>query len=168
MSTTLPHTRFDSPLGPIWITAAPDGLLGFWFHDQKHLPPPDERRHWTEDRRHPLLLNAQAQLRGYFGGARQAFDLPLSSARGTPFQRSVWRALQDIPWGRTCSYGELARAVGRPEAVRAVAAAVGHNPWSIVVPCHRVLGARGALTGYAGGLERKAALLQLEQKHAPT
>jgi len=100
-------------------------------------------------------------LQRYFAGTLMSFDLPLDLL-GTPFQRSVWQALLRIPAGRTCSYGELAHAIGKPAAARAVGAAVGRNPVSLVVPCHRVLGAGGALTGYAGGVERKRALLELE------
>ena len=108
------------------------------------------------------LRAAARQLAQYLAGTRQAFDLPLDLSGGTPFQQAVWRALLAIPSGATTSYGALARALGSPTAVRAVGAAVGRNPISIVVPCHRVLGAGGALTGYAGGLARKQALLRLE------
>ncbi len=103
------------------------------------------------------------QLREYFAGERERFDVPLA-ARGTEFQRRVWEALRAIPYGETASYGQIARAVGRPAASRAVGAANGRNPISIVVPCHRVVGAGGALTGYGGGLDRKARLLDLEAR----
>ena len=109
-----------------------------------------------------MLQAAAAQLADYFGGRRTRFELPLDLAWGTPFQQSVWQALLAIPSGRSSSYAALGRALGRPQAARAVGAAVGRNPLSIVVPCHRVLGAAGGLTGYAGGLERKTALLKLE------
>ena len=109
-----------------------------------------------------MLREAAAQLAAYFAGTRADFDLPLDLQAGTPFQQSVWDALRAIPRGRTTSYAELARRLGRPQAARAIGAAVGRNPVSIVVPCHRVLGTDGTLTGYAGGLERKTALLQLE------
>jgi methylated-DNA-[protein]-cysteine S-methyltransferase len=117
---------------------------------------------WREDASHPVLREAVAQLAAYFAGERTAFDLPLDLQAGTPFQQSVWQALLAIPPGGTTSYSELGRRLGRPQAARAVGAAVGRNPISIVVPCHRVLGTGGALTGYAGGLERKTALLRLE------
>jgi len=112
-----------------------------------------------------LLDRVAAQVAEYFAGERTAFDLPLAP-RGTPFQQGVWRALLAIPYGRTASYGDVARAVGQPAAVRAVGAANGRNPIAIVVPCHRVIGADGTLTGYAGGLARKQALLALEARHA--
>jgi methylated-DNA-[protein]-cysteine S-methyltransferase len=109
-----------------------------------------------------VLAQAVGQLRAYFAGERTTFDLPLDLQAGTPFQQSVWQALLAIPRGGTTSYAELGRRLGRPQAARAVGAAVGRNPLSVVVPCHRVLGTGGSLTGYAGGLERKTALLALE------
>src|SRR5690606_5293082 len=117
---------------------------------------------WAEQPGHPMLRQAREQLADYFDGRRASFELPLDLRLGTAFQQSVWQALLRIPRGETTSYGELSRRVGRPLAARAVGAAVGRNPMSVVVPCHRVLGAGGALTGYAGGLERKTALLRLE------
>jgi methylated-DNA-[protein]-cysteine S-methyltransferase len=111
---------------------------------------------------HPMLKIAIAQLRDYFDGQRTSFDLPLDLQGGTPFQQSVWHALLAIPHGAKTTYATLSRDIGAPQAVRAVGAAVGRNPVSIVVPCHRVLGASGSLTGYAGGVERKSALLKLE------
>lgn len=113
---------------------------------------------------HPLLARAAQQLSEWMACERDAFDLPLDLTGGTPFQQSVWRALLTIGWGETRSYAQIAQMAGRPPAVRAAAAAVGRNPLSLVVPCHRVIGASGALTGYAGGLERKRALLALEGK----
>jgi methylated-DNA-[protein]-cysteine S-methyltransferase len=109
-----------------------------------------------------VLKEVIRQLGDYFAGRRTAFDVPLDLAHGTDFQQSVWQALLKIPQGGTASYGELSARIGKPAAVRAVGAAVGRNPVSIIVPCHRVMGAGGALTGYAGGLERKSALLRLE------
>ena len=109
-----------------------------------------------------MLRQAAAQLADYFAGRRDSFDLPLDLSHGTAFQQSVWQALRAIPAGQTTSYGALSAGVGKPAAVRAVGAAVGRNPISVIVPCHRVLGADGSLTGYAGGLERKTALLELE------
>lgn len=120
---------------------------------------------WLTNEQHPLLLSTAAQLMGYFNGQRQTFDLPLATNWGTPFQRRVWQALTQIPFGKTTSYGQIANAIGNPKAVRAVGAAIGQNPHSIVVPCHRVLGANGALTGFAGGLQRKHYLLQHEASH---
>lgn len=165
MSNTQPlaHTRLDSPLGALHIVADAQGLVGIWFHDQKHLPRPAEQARWVDEPAQAVLQACAKQLTEYFQGDRKTFDLPLSPEPGTVFQRLVWQALQRIPFGQTLSYGNLAQALGRPQAVRAVGTAVGRNPWSVVVPCHRVLGAQGALTGYAGGLHRKSALLQLEQ-----
>lgn len=154
------QTRYDGPLGPMMLAATEAGLAGAWFDDQRHLP--EGARDWPAQPSHPLLRQAIAQLDDYFAGQRQDFDLPLDLRGGTAFQQSVWRALRAIPRGQTLSYGALAQRIGKPAAVRAVGAAVGRNPASVVVPCHRVLGQGGALTGYAGGLARKTALLQLE------
>ena len=148
----------DTPLGRVRLARTARGLAGLWFEGQTHHPGELQAPHHGDD---PLLCEAAAQLQRYFAGTLMSFDLPLDLL-GTPFQRSVWQALLRIPAGRTCSYGELAHAIGKPAAVRAVGAAVGRNPVSLVVPCHRVLGAGGALTGYAGGVERKRALLELE------
>ncbi|AOW12390.1 cysteine methyltransferase [Hydrogenophaga crassostreae] len=156
------QSTWDSPLGPINLCATPQGLAGLWFHDQRHRPDGKWFQHWAIDNQQPVLLETQRQLRAFFDGALKRFDLPLDLMAGTLFQRDVWAALQGIPGGDTRSYGEVAHQVGRAAAVRAVGAAVGRNPISIVVPCHRVVGANGALTGYAGGLDRKTALLQLE------
>ena len=156
------HTSFttwDSPLGPMQLAAASNQLVGVWFDGQAHLPDPSA---WTAAPQHPLLLQAAQQLAQYFAGQRQHFDLPLDLSSGTAFQQTVWQALHGITPGHTCSYQALAQRIGRPSAARAVGAAVGRNPLSIIVPCHRVVGANGALTGYAGGLQRKTALLQLE------
>lgn len=151
---------YASPLGPITLAARGSKLWGLWFDGQRHMPVTD---HFQPNESHPTLTRARAELEEYFAGRRQCFDTPLDWEQGTAFQRSVWQRLLAINWGQHCSYADLALAIGRPTAVRAVGAAVGRNPWSIVVPCHRVLGRHGALTGYAGGLERKSALLQLEQ-----
>ncbi len=151
---------YDSPLGPMLLAARGGGLAGLWFEGQKHWP--QGCAGWRRDDRHPVLVQARDQLDGYFAGRRARFDLPVDLSAGTAFQARVWQALQHIPPGATVSYSALAAGIGAPAAVRAVGAAVGRNPVSIVVPCHRVLGAGGALTGYAGGLERKNALLRLE------
>ena len=152
-------TRYESPLGTMLLAATDRGLAGVWFVGQRHGP---DASGWREDPAHPVLREAIAQLTAYYAGERTSFELPLDLRFGTPFQQSVWAALQAIPRGGTTSYAEIARRLGRPQAARAIGAAVGRNPVSIVVPCHRVLGTGGALTGYAGGLERKTALLQLE------
>ena len=152
----------DSPLGPITLAASEQGLCGLWFDGQKHAPTEAQRQHWQPDAQHPVLQSAAAQVLAYLGGQTLQWEGPLDLSAGTPFQQSVWQALMRIPSGQSQSYGELARQLARPQAVRAVGAAVGRNPVSIIVPCHRVLGAGGQLTGYAGGLWRKQALLQLE------
>ena len=158
-STQRVCTRYESPLGTMLLAASDRGLAGVWFVGQRHGP---DSSGWREDPQHPVLREAVAQLRAYFAGERSRFELPLDLDTGTPFQQSVWAALLAIPPGGTTSYAALARSVGKPQAARAIGAAVGRNPVSIVVPCHRVLGTGGGLTGYAGGLERKTALLRLE------
>lgn len=157
-------TRLPTPLGPMWLAADTQGLVGAWFDGDKHFqgPPPD----WRQDAALPLLGVAAAQLQDWFAGRRRSFDLPLAP-RGTDFQQAVWREIARVGWGRTRSYGEVAAAIGRPRAVRAVGAATGRNPLTIIVPCHRLLGRDGALTGYAGGLARKRALLAFEAGEAP-
>jgi methylated-DNA-[protein]-cysteine S-methyltransferase len=155
-------TTFDSPLGRIRLAANPQGLCGVWFEGHEDSP---DASHWAPDPNHALLQQATRQLGEYFAGQRRQFDLPLDLSAGTPFQQSVWRALLDIAFGQTCSYGTVSAAIGKPTAVRAVGGAIGRNPLSIVVPCHRVIGANGALTGYSGGMQRKVALLQLEGRH---
>jgi methylated-DNA-[protein]-cysteine S-methyltransferase len=158
--TALQRCQTPTPLGTMTLATDGAALVGVWFDGQKHLPDPQT---WPLNPAHPVLLAAQAQLADYFAARLIEFDLPLGLASGTAFQQAVWRALLEIAPGATVSYGELARRIGKPQAVRAVGAAVGRNPLSIVVPCHRVVGSTGALTGYAGGLERKVALLALEQ-----
>jgi methylated-DNA-[protein]-cysteine S-methyltransferase len=153
------QARHESPLGPIVIAATRHGLAGLWFEGQRHMPLHAD---WPHEPDHPLLRQARTQLDEYFAGERITFDLPLDLHGGTAFQQSVWQALLGIPRGGTVSYGGLSQRIGQPSAVRAVGSAVGRNPVSIVVPCHRVLGANGSLTGYAGGLDRKTALLRLE------
>lgn len=155
-------TTHATPLGTVLLCARDQGLAGLWFDGQRHHPAPDRVAGWSVDPAQPLLRTAVAQLDDWFSGRRTAFDLPLDLSGGTGFQQQVWRALLDIPPGQTRSYRDLAQAIGRPQAVRAVGAAVGRNPLSIFVPCHRVLGSDGSLTGYAGGLDRKRALLRLE------
>jgi methylated-DNA-[protein]-cysteine S-methyltransferase len=152
-------STFDSALGLMRVAASPQGVCGVWFEGQRHQP---DASAWPTLPGHPLLQQAMMQLSQYFAGQRRQFDLPLDLNAGTAFQQAVWQALISLAFGQTCSYGALSAQLGRPTAVRAVSSAVGRNPLSIVVPCHRVLGANGALTGYAGGLDRKAALLKLE------
>ena len=149
---------FETPLGPLLLARTSRGLAGAWFEGQRHHPPLLDAPHVRDD---PLLTRVAAQLRAYFDGARRPFDVPLD-LQGTPFQRAVWDVLLGIEPGVTRTYGDVARAIGSPVAVRAVGSAVGRNPVSIVVPCHRVIGSDGTLTGYAGGIDRKIALLRLE------
>ena len=161
------QTHFQSPLGTIILAATPQGLAGLWFEHQRHLPAaltaePTGPEAWPTDPDHPVLKQAMQQLTGYFAGQRTQFDLPLDLSGGTAFQQSVWQALLAIPQGTTASYSQISSRIGKPAAVRAVGAAVGRNPVSIIVPCHRVMGSNGSLTGYAGGLDRKTALLSLE------
>ena len=146
--------HWNSPLGPVCLTQEGDSLTSLQFCGA--IPAEDTCPT-------PLLAQAQRQLEEYFAGARTAFDLPLAP-RGTPFQQAVWAALLAIPYGETRTYQQIAAAVGRPKASRAVGGACHRNPIGIIIPCHRVVGASGSLTGYAGGLDRKAALLALEQK----
>jgi methylated-DNA-[protein]-cysteine S-methyltransferase len=152
------HT--SSPLGDVLLAATEQGLVGVWFvHRQQHMPDSSQ---WTTDEAHPTLVSVAHQLHEYLAGQRPSVDLPLQPAWGTPFQRAVWKALQRIPYGHTRTYGDIARDIGNPKAVRAVGAAIGQNPHTIVVPCHRVVGANGSLTGFAGGLDRKQHLLAHE------
>ena len=157
-------TTIDSPVGPLLLAADDDGLRTIEFHAAAH--PVRRDPDWREGD-HVLLQRAIAQLREYFAGTRRAFDLPLAP-RGTDFQRETWRTLATIPYGETISYAELARRVGRPKASRAVGAANGRNPLPIVLPCHRVIGANGSLTGFGGGLPTKEFLLQLEKANRPS
>ena len=149
------YSTLTTPIGELLLTADDDGALTGVNLPNRHPDPAG----WERD--DELLADARRQLTEYFAGERTAFDLPLRPA-GAPFQRRVWEALQRIPYGETASYGELARELGHPTAARAVGAANGRNPIAIVVPCHRVIGSNGSLTGYAGGLECKRALLDLE------
>lgn len=151
------HTFVDSPVGPLTIVGADGGLCGLYMDAQRHRPP-DDRFGARDD---TLLGEVADQLRDYFDGRRREFTLDLAPV-GTDFQRQVWTALAQVPYATTVSYGWLAARIGRPTAARAVGAAVGRNPIGIVVPCHRVVGTAGGLTGYAGGLERKQYLLALE------
>jgi methylated-DNA-[protein]-cysteine S-methyltransferase len=160
-STHRPHvcTHVMSPVGRLTLVATDRGLSAIlWENDR---PSRVRLNIAGEDSAHPLLRDAGRQLAEYFAGRRQRFTVPLDPS-GTVFQRDVWDALATIPFGETRSYSQIAQQIGRPRAVRAVGAANGRNPLSIVVPCHRVVGATGALTGFAGGLDVKARLLALE------
>jgi methylated-DNA-[protein]-cysteine S-methyltransferase len=149
----------DSPVGPLTLVDEDGALAGLYLHEQRHLPSVD--RFGARD--DAVLPAVREQLTAYFAGELRDFDVPLA-LHGTDFQRSVWSALRRVPYGTTCTYADLARAIGRPTAVRAVGAANGRNPVCVVVPCHRVVGSGGSLTGYAGGVGRKQHLLDLERR----
>jgi methylated-DNA-[protein]-cysteine S-methyltransferase len=157
------HTTIDSPIGALLLTTDGAALTGIYLDSERGATRPTDLG--ADDPHHPVLAAAADQLRAYFAGERDEFDVPLSAA-GTTFQREVWDALARIPYGETISYGELARRVGKPSASRAVGLANGRNPLPIIVPCHRVIGANGTLTGYGGGIERKQWLLEHEREHA--
>ena len=158
------HTTFvDSPVGPLFVAADDAGLRAIEFRENRH--PVKDKDDWSEGD-NAVLRDARRQLGEYFAGTRNAFDLPLSP-RGTDFQRNVWNTLASIPYGQTISYAQLAQRIGKPSAMRAVGAANGRNPLPIVLPCHRVIGADGSLTGFGGGLPTKQFLLQLEGALAP-
>jgi len=152
------HTVTDSPYGPLTLVATDGVLSGLYMTDQRHRPP-EETFGAPDD---TPFGEAIDELRAYFAGELKEFTLPLR-LEGTPFQRSVWEQLRTIPYGETRSYGELADALGNPKASRAVGLANGKNPVGIIVPCHRVVGTDGSLTGYGGGLERKRRLLDFER-----
>lgn len=153
------YTTIETPLGDMLVAARARGIAGVWFVGQKYGPVvgPD----WVDDPDNDLVRHASLQIAEYFAGSRRVFDLPLD-LEGTPFQQRVWRALCDIPHGETTTYGRLSERLGGRGTARAVGAAVGRNPVSVIVPCHRVVGQDGSLTGYAGGLDRKRALLRHE------
>ena len=151
-----------SPLGNLLLTADEKHLTGIYFEGCDHVP--SSRNQWKLNPEHTVLGQARAQLEEYFKGARTGFTIPVR-LEGTDFQEGVWQAIASIPFGQTITYSELADQVGAPDAIRAAGTATGRNPISIVVPCHRVVGKNGTLTGYAGGLERKRHLLGLEQQN---
>jgi len=153
------YLRFTTPLGPMYAVANGAALAGLYFEGARWAPP--IAADWIEDRRHAALAACAAQVAEYFAGKRRAFDLDWA-LDGTPFQRRVWEAIARIPFGATLSYTELAARAGAPGASRAAGAATGRNPLTLVIPCHRVVGAHGDLTGYAGGMARKVDLLTRE------
>ncbi|QKJ86425.1 Methylated-DNA--protein-cysteine methyltransferase [Paramixta manurensis] len=153
--------KMKSPVGELTLIATEKALVAVLWENEL-------RNHFrfnplTEDHQHPILLEAERQLGEYFSGQRQCFSLPLAF-EGTAFQQKVWQALVSIPFGETRSYAQIAQQIGHPKAMRAVGAANGKNPISIIAPCHRVIGANGKLTGFAGGLDNKALLLGLESR----
>jgi methylated-DNA-[protein]-cysteine S-methyltransferase len=157
------YSVMSSPVGGLLLVSEGGALTGIYMEQHKRGRAVEET--WSPD--DGALRDARAQLEEYFAGGRKQFELRIALA-GTPFQRKVWAALAAIPYGTTTTYQELARAIGTPKSARAVGAAVGRNPVSIVIPCHRVVGADGSLTGYAGGPERKRWLLEFEQARATT
>jgi methylated-DNA-[protein]-cysteine S-methyltransferase len=156
------HTVLDSPIGPLTVVRDDDGLVGLYFPG--HWTDPDRTSFgpFIEADGDALFENTRSQLAEYFAGTRHQFDLPLAP-RGSELARRVWALLARIPYGRTTTYGALAREIGGGISPRAIGGFVGHNPLSILIACHRVVGSTGKLTGYAGGLERKQHLLELEQ-----
>ncbi len=157
------HVTVDSPVGPLTLVAADGALAGLYMNEQRHRPADERFGVPGADQDGELFAEVSQQLKQYFAGERADFDLRLA-LRGTPFQQRVWAALQDIPYGQTVSYGQLADQIGQPSASRAVGLANGKNPIGIIVPCHRVVGADGSLTGYGGGIERKQYLLAHERR----
>jgi methylated-DNA-[protein]-cysteine S-methyltransferase len=156
---TRTHSVLETRIGPLTLVAEDSMLVGLYMHDQRHRPPQET----FGFRDSAPFAEVIGQLGEYFDGQRTDFDLPLRFA-GTSFQQRVWTALREIPYGEVTSYGEIARLIGQPSAARAVGLANGKNPISIIVPCHRVVGAKGQLTGYGGGLERKQHLLDFERR----
>jgi methylated-DNA-[protein]-cysteine S-methyltransferase len=162
-----PNTTYfaemETPIGLLRLRGSERGLTGLFMKDHRHGPETAEQRGWQRD--DARLAAVREQLADYFAGRRTTFDLTIDrdALGGTPFQRRVWEELEKIPFGVTISYGELARRISNPAAVRAVGLANGRNPISIIVPCHRVIGANGSLTGYGGGIERKRWLLEFER-----
>ncbi len=157
--STIYFTTCPSPLGELTLTATNKGLCGLYFEDHKYWPA--NQSSWQRD--DSRFDAARSWLTNYFAGKKNKALPALDIVTGTDFQRRIWQALRNIPSGRTQTYAEMAKAIGNPKAVRAVGAAIGRNPISIIVPCHRVVGSNGSLTGFAGGVERKRWLLQHEQ-----
>jgi methylated-DNA-[protein]-cysteine S-methyltransferase len=159
---TVIYCRPDSPWGPLLLLSDGQYLTGLFFADENHCP--QILSGWIEDSSAYPLRMVLEQLRHYFDGDLKKFELPIL-LHGTDFQVKVWQALSDIPYGQTKSYSEVAKLIGRPRSIRAVGQANGRNPISIIIPCHRVIGADGSLTGYGGGLNRKRAILEFEASH---
>jgi len=153
------YDTYQSPHGRMLLVATEDGICGVFFHGQKYFP--GKEKTWKHKPDHAPLKQAKRELAEYFAGKRRHFEVALDPD-GTPFQRSIWKAISRVAFGRTITYGALAAKAGCAGSARAAGAATGRNPISIVVPCHRIMGANGSLTGYAGGLQRKRALLALE------
>lgn len=159
------HAHAPSPIGDLLLVADETALRGLYFPDHWFAPPADSLGEPTEIAAHEILRQTAAELDDYFDGSRQGFDVPVAFD-GTPTNERIWRRLQEIPYGATTTYGALAVELGDRNLAQQVGQAVGHNPISIVVPCHRVVGADGSMTGFAGGLDRKRHLLSLEEPDA--
>ena len=155
------YNTIKTPLGDLMLVANPSELIGLYFVGCDHIPAASKR--WTRNAHHPVLQQAAKQLREYFAGKRESFSLPLRLS-GTNFQERVWREIALIPYGKTISYSTLAKRAGAPRAIRAAGTNTGRNPVAIIIPCHRVVAKNGGLGGFAGGLERKRYLLELEIK----
>jgi methylated-DNA-[protein]-cysteine S-methyltransferase len=153
------YNTIKTPMGDLMLVADASELIGLYFVGCDHIPV--EQNQWKRDPRHPILRQTREQIHEYFAGKRTSFSLPLRFA-GTDFQDRVWRQIALIPYGKTISYAELAQKAGKPRAIRAAGTNTGRNPLSIVIPCHRVVGKNGGFGGYAGGLDRKRYLLELE------
>lgn len=161
--TSIRYALLDGSLGTLLLRAQDETLTGLFFPDQAHVPA--IAADWTRDDGAEIFAQTLREVNEFAEGRREEFTVS-TRATGTPFQMRVWQALAGIPFGETASYGEIARRIGSPSSVRAVGAAVGRNPLTIIVPCHRVIGSTGSLTGYAGGLDRKRRLLALERADA--
>ena len=153
------YDYFDSPQGRMLLVASDAGLSGVYFARQKYFPKKEKA--WSRSARHALLQQTKRELKEYFAGRRKRFKVKLDP-EGTAFQRKIWRAISSVSFGKTLTYSEIARRAGHAGSARAAGAATGRNPISVIVPCHRIMGADGSLTGYAGGLARKRTLLELE------
>lgn len=162
--TTIYYSKFASPIGTMIAAASNKALAGLWFESGRHMP---DMKNWKESNEHPILKQTRDEIDSYFKGTLKDFTVPMQAYWGTPLQQSVWESLKAIKPGETVTYGDIAENVGNSKAVRSVSTAIGHNPWSIVVPCHRVIGKDGTLTGYGGGLDKKKALLRLEGIELP-
>lgn len=158
---TIYYARVASALGPVLLSAHKSTLIGLYFDGQKHIPDPVSCG-WVHRPALEIFAQAEQQLAEYLAGTRKLFDIPCELIGGTDFQRGVWQQLKTIPYGELVSYKSVATAVGKVKGVRAVASAVGRNPLTLIIPCHRVVGSDGSLTGYAGGLERKKKILGIE------
>jgi methylated-DNA-[protein]-cysteine S-methyltransferase len=157
----LRYTTWTSPLGDMFVAVSDAGVAGAWFSGQRHFAGPGAA--WVRDDRDATARATIGELAAYFDGQLRVFSVPLDP-QGTAFQQAIWRAIAAVPYGATVSYAALAREAGAAGAARAAGAATGRNPLSIIVPCHRIVGTHGSLTGYAGGLDRKRALLALEAR----